>query len=128
MQSNAHQLKRNRLKLLDLDCLPRDVFVRQQYIPAKHYFPIHKHKWHQLVYATSGVLIVDVPGERLFIPPENAVWLPCGYPHSVSTEYGAQMKSLYIDSKYQKMPTDANVVLKISPIIKALIATFTPCY
>ncbi|WP_159819373.1 hypothetical protein [Colwellia sp. 20A7] len=51
-------------------------------------------------------------GERLFIPPENAVWLPCGYQHTVSTQYGAEMKSLYINSNYQHMPNDKSVVLK----------------
>ena len=111
----------NKLELLTLENLPREVFVRQQYMPAKHYFPAHKHKWHQLVYATSGVLIVDVIGKRLFIPPENAVWLPCGCRHSVSTEYGAELKSLYIDGKYQQLPTDKSLVLKISAIMKALI-------
>ncbi len=111
----------NELKLLDLKSLPREVFVRQQYMPPRHTFPAHKHMWHQFLYASSGVLIVDVIGERLFIPPENAVWLPCGCQHSVSTEYGAELKSLYIDSKYQQLPTDKSLVLKISPIIKALI-------
>lgn len=90
-------------------------------MPAKHYFPLHKHKWHQLLYASSGVLIVDVVGERLFIPPENAVWLPGGCQHSVSTEYGAELNSLYIDGSYQQLPTDKSLVLKVSPIMKALI-------
>ncbi len=111
----------NELELFNLKHLPREVFVRQQHMPARHYFPAHKHRWHQLLYATSGVLIVDVIGERLFIPPENAVWLPYECQHSVSTEYGADLKSLYIDGKYQKLSTDKSLVLKISPIIKALI-------
>ncbi len=125
MSPVSDKLNAYQLKLLDLENLPRDVFVRQQHMPAKHYFPRHTHQWHQLVYATSGVLIVDVIGERLFIPPENAVWLPCGYQHSVSTEYGAEMKSLYIDSHYQNMPTNKSVVVKISAIIKALILEIT---
>jgi len=111
----------NELDLLDLTSLPREVFVRQQFMPAKHFFPAHKHNWHQLLYATSGVLTVDVIGEKLFIPPENAVWLPCGCQHSVSTEYGAELKSLYIDEKYQLLPNDKSVVLEISPMLKALI-------
>jgi AraC-like DNA-binding protein len=111
----------NKLELLNLESLPREVFVRQQYMPAKHYFPPHKHSWHQLLYATSGVLTVDVIGEKLFIPPENAVWLPGGCQHSVFTEYGAELKSLYIDGKYQQLPTDKSLVLKISPFFKALL-------
>jgi len=116
MSHNLHKLE-----LLDLKKLPRDIFVRQQIMPAKHYFPEHQHRWHQLLYAISGVLTVDVIGERFFISPGNAVWLPCGCRHSVSTEYGAELKSLYIDGGYQQLPTDQSIVLKISPIIKALI-------
>jgi AraC-like DNA-binding protein len=114
-------LHTNKLALLDLESLPREVFVRQQYMPAKNYFPPHKHDWHQLLYAASGVLTVDVIGEKLFIPPENVVWLPCGCQHSVSTEYGAELKSLYIDDKYQQLSTEKSLVLKISPMLKALI-------
>ncbi len=110
-----------KLKLLDLENLPRDIFVRQQCMPAKHYFPAHRHKWHQLLYAVSGVLTVDVIGEKLFIPPDNAVWLPAGCQHSVSTEYGAELKSLYVDGNYQGLTGDKSVVLRVSPIIKALI-------
>lgn len=112
---------RNELDLLEMQTLPREVFVRQQYMPAKHHFPSHQHTWHQLLYAISGVLIVDVVGRRLFIPPEKAVWLPCGCMHSVSTEFGAELKSLYIDSHYHQLQTDKSLVLEMSPLIKALI-------
>lgn len=110
-----------KLNLLDLKSLPREIFVRQQYMPAKHYFPAHTHKWHQLLYAVSGVLTVDVIGEKLFIPPENAVWLPSGCQHSVSTEFGAELKSLYIDKSFQQLTTEKSLVLRVSPFIKALI-------
>ncbi len=109
------------LSLLEMDTLPREVFVRQEQMPAQHFFPAHKHAWHQLLYATSGVLIVDVTGERLFIPPEKAVWLPAGTVHRVSSQYGSELKSLYIDQRYQQLPHDKSQVLEISELIRALI-------
>ncbi|MBB1488169.1 helix-turn-helix transcriptional regulator [Oceanospirillum sp. D5] len=90
-------------------------------MPPGHYFPRHQHPWHQLLYAVSGVLIADVTGERLFIPPEKAVWLPAGTRHEVSSHYGAELKSLYIDCRYDQLP-DKNQVLLMSPLIKALIS------
>lgn len=112
---------KNQLSLLDMTSLPREVFVRQQYMPAGHFFPSHSHNWHQLLYATSGVLMVDVINERLFIPPEKAVWLPKGCEHSVSTAFGAELKSLYIDASYQQLATTKSIVLNISKLLKALV-------
>ncbi len=114
-------MKENKLSLLEMESLPREVFVRQQYIPAQHFFPAHTHNWHQLLYATSGVLTVDVVNERLFISPEKAVWLPMGCEHSVSTAFGAELKSLYIDASYQQLDTKKSLVLEISALLKSLV-------
>ncbi|PZP40429.1 MAG: hypothetical protein DI601_23905 [Azospirillum brasilense] len=37
--------------------------VRAQTIPARHYFPDHAHRWHQVVHAISGTLTVAVEGK-----------------------------------------------------------------
>lgn len=112
---SAHELS-----LLSMQSLPRDVYVRQEEMPAGHYFPAHRHHWHQLLYAVSGVLVVDLTGERYFIPPEQAIWLPCGCQHRVFTEYGADLKSLYVDKGYQGI-ADRATVLHITPLIRELI-------
>ncbi len=109
------------LPLLDMSQLPREVFVRQQAMPAGHAFPPHRHHWHQLLYATSGVLVVTVPGERFFIPPEKALWLPAGLEHSVYSEFGTQLKSLYIDQAYQGLDTTHSTQLRVSPLLRELI-------
>lgn len=111
------------LALLDMEGLPRDVFVRQQKMPAEHHFPAHSHQWHQLLYAISGVLVVTLPGERIFVPPQQAVWLPSGVEHSVYSEFGADLKSLYIDRKHQLFDTGQSIRLKVSPLLRELIMT-----
>lgn len=121
MEQEAQRHKTDKqLSLLEMTELPRRVFVRQESMPPEHYFSAHKHPWHQLLYATSGVLTVDVIDERLFISPEKAVWLPAGTQHSVATQYGAELKSLYINADYQQLP-NKSVVLEMAPLIKALI-------
>lgn len=114
-------MEKNKLALLEMESLPREVFVRQQYMPAQHFFPAHTHNWHQLLYATSGVLTVDVVNERLFISPEKAVWLPKGCKHSVSTAFGAELKSLYINANYQQLDTTKSSVLEITTLVKSLV-------
>ncbi|EAR62710.1 transcriptional regulator, AraC family protein [Oceanospirillum sp. MED92] len=100
-------------------------------MPPQHFFPKHQHEWHQLLYATSGVLIVEVLGERLFIPPEKAVWIPQGHEHQVYSEYGSSLKSLYIEHSDQFSDWQTSKVLKITPLLKQLIleaSTFSVHY
>ncbi|WP_084623945.1 AraC family transcriptional regulator [Oceanospirillum beijerinckii] len=121
MEHNKRHFKADKcLSLLEMAQLPRRVFVRQESMPPEHYFPAHQHPWHQLLYATSGVLTVDVVDKRLFISPEKAVWLPAGTEHSVATQYGAELKSLYIEQNYQLL-ADKSQVMTMTPLIKALI-------
>lgn len=109
------------LKLLALDKLPRELFVRQEQMPAQHFFPPHSHDWHQLLYAIAGVLVVDLEGERYFIPPNQAIWIPVGSQHSVYTEYGANLKSLYIARDYPSLNDGRAFILHITPLVRELI-------
>lgn len=111
------------MNLLAMEKLPRELFVRQEQMPARHYFPAHRHNWHQLLYATSGVLVVELEGERYFIPPQQAIWLPAGCMHSVYSEYGAVLKSLYVECEYRLLSTDKATVLHITPLIRELIVS-----
>ncbi len=111
------------LNLLAMRTLPRELYVRQETMPAGHFFPPHRHDWHQLLYAVSGVLVVDLIGERYFIPPEQAIWLPRGCQHRVYTEYGAELKSLYLDAGYQGLTSETAVVLQVTPLFRELILT-----
>ena len=115
------------LTLLQMTRLPREVFVRQETMPARHFFPPHHHHWHQLLYATSGVLVVTIPGERFFIPPEKALWLPAGLEHSVYSEFGTDLKSLYVDQTYtgmmhnEEVSGGPSVQIRVSPLLRELI-------
>lgn len=100
---------------------PRPLTVRAQSIPARHYFPEHAHAWHQVVYATSGVLTVSVDGQSLVISPEQAVWLPTGLRHRVGSLFGAEFRSLWIaDEAGQGLP-GIPTVFGVSPLLQALI-------
>src|SRR3954447_6398286 len=100
---------------------PRPVTVRAQSIPARHHFPEHAHRWHQVVYAISGVLTVAVAGGTFVISSEQAVWLPTGLPHRVGSLLGAEFRSLWIaDEAGACLPTSPTV-FSVSPLLRALI-------
>lgn len=111
------------LSLPEMDALPRPVFVRQQRMPARHAFAPHTHPWHQLLYATSGVLVASLADRRLFVPPDTAVWLPAGCCHSTGTEFGAELKSLYIESEFDRICTDEPLVMEVTPLMRELLLT-----
>ena len=104
-----------------MEVLPRELFVRQEQVQPHHYFPPHRHNWHQLLYAVSGVLVVDLEGQRYFIPPEQAIWIPTGFVHGVYSEYGADLKSLYVTDEFSGLAGDRATVLHITPLIRELI-------
>ncbi|RQZ62285.1 helix-turn-helix domain-containing protein [Burkholderia sp. Bp9004] len=101
---------------------PRPLAVRAQFIPARHYFPEHAHRWNQVVYAISGVLTVIAEGRSFVISSEQAVWLPVGARHSVGSLLGAEFRSLWIA---EDMDDGGNVagptVFGVSPLLKALV-------
>ncbi|MBU6499377.1 MAG: helix-turn-helix transcriptional regulator [Rhodospirillales bacterium] len=100
---------------------PRPLTVRAQSIPARRYFPEHAHRWHQVVYAISGVLTVSVEGQSLVISPEQAVWLPTGLRHRVGSLFGAEFRSLWIADEAGRELHATPTVFGVSPLLRALI-------
>ncbi|MGT2479428.1 AraC family transcriptional regulator [Methylobacterium oryzae CBMB20] len=95
--------------------------MRAQPIPARRYFAEHAHAWHQIVYATSGVLTVAVEGRSFVISPEQAVWLPTGVRHRVGSLLGAAFRSLWIADEAGRGVADLPTVFAVQPLLRALI-------
>lgn len=100
---------------------PRPMTVRAQSIPARHYFPEHAHRWHQVAYAISGVLTLSVEGHSFVISPEQAVWLPAGLPHRVGSLLGAEFRSLWIAEEAGGGLPESPTVFRVSSLLQALI-------
>ncbi len=100
---------------------PRPITVRAQTIPARGYFAEHAHRWHQIVYATSGVLTVAVEGHSFVISPEEAVWLPTGVRHRVGSLLGAQFRSLWVADETGRGIAEGPTVFAVQPLLRALI-------
>lgn len=100
---------------------PGPITMRAQTIPPRHYFSEHAHDWHQLVYAIDGALTVSADRQTFVISPEQAVWLPTGVPHSVSSLLGSEFRSLWISDDAGCALPSVPTVLAVSPLLKALI-------
>lgn len=104
--------------------LPRLVFFRSNSIPEKTRYPAHEHNWHQLIYASSGILIVDVNQQSFIITPEQAILIPAHTEHSTKSYSGAAFRSLYIDKgadALSNITTTLSKVILVSPLLRELI-------
>lgn len=83
-------------EVLDVTFKNNAIFLRSRYLKEFHGFPLHAHKWNQLIYALSGTLVVTVEDKIYTISPEQAIWMPAGVVHSTSVLKDVEFRSLYI--------------------------------
>lgn len=100
---------------------PDPIRVRAQHLPPRHYFPLHRHDWHQLAYAVSGVVTVSVANRRYVVSPEQAAWVPAGTLHGTGTRLGAGFHSLYVAADPALALTSEHMVFAVPPLLRALI-------
>ena len=59
-------------------------------------FDRHAHGEHQLVWAPSGILVVNAEAGTWVLPPSRALWIPARVPHEVTASGRVVMRSLYL--------------------------------
>ncbi|MDR3641398.1 MAG: helix-turn-helix transcriptional regulator [Humidesulfovibrio sp.] len=105
--------------------LPRPVFPRVEALTRPSWVREHAHDWIQLSYATRGVLGVRTRQGSYLAPPQRAIWIPPGLPHSVVTTERTQMRSLYIAPSAAPWGWPQCRVLSVTPLVRELIRAVT---
>ncbi|PSU33914.1 AraC family transcriptional regulator [Photobacterium lutimaris] len=121
---NASQRQHRQVPLLRE--LPRPVYARvenwQQSGSQTHW---HTHGWGQWSYAAEGMLIVHTRQGHYVAPPQFAIWIPEGIEHKVISNGAAQMRSLYIETKYlSDIVWSQPRVCSITPLVRELVLQF----
>jgi len=118
------------------DSLPRDiaghrrplgpeaaVVCRARDYPAGTVIALHHHPdRHQVVYAASGVLVVQAGSGRWVVPSTRAIWMPAGIGHKVSCIGAVRMRSLYIQPQAMPDAPLTAATVSITPLLAELIA------
>lgn len=81
----------------------------------------HDHNWHQLSYASEGVLRVATAESAWVVPPHRAVWIPGGVAHREEIRGAATMRSLYFADTICKGLPRACAVIDVPPLLRELI-------
>ncbi|MGD2101801.1 MAG: helix-turn-helix transcriptional regulator, partial [Acidimicrobiia bacterium] len=82
---------------------------------------IHTHPTHQLVYAASGVLTLEIEDSRWVVPPLRAVWVPTGTRHELIAHGPTRTRPLYFDSSVDPPGIIGVTVITVSPLMRELI-------
>jgi AraC-like DNA-binding protein len=105
----------------DHEDVPRPVVGIGNDFPASFELAEHHHRRGQFLYAASGVIAVGTPGGTWVAPPERAVWIPAGTPHSVRMVGAVQTRSVLIEpAMCTAFPTSCRIV-GVSALLRQLL-------
>lgn len=82
----------------------------------------HRHRRSQFLYAATGVMAVSTPSGAWVTPPQRAVWIPGGTPHSVRMVGAVQTCSVLVEAgECAGRGTECQVV-GVSLLLRQLLA------
>jgi len=85
----------------------------------------HSHVWHQLIYASRGVMTINTHCGSWVVPAKRAVWIPANVVHEVVMHGLVSMRTLYIRVGISEVLPPQCCVLGISPLLRELILRAT---
>ncbi|MCM8883857.1 MAG: helix-turn-helix transcriptional regulator [Candidatus Thiodiazotropha sp.] len=93
--------------------------------PSAELVSKHAHLRGQLLYAIRGVMKTTTEKGAWLVPPAQAVWIPPGEMHEVEMTQSVSLRSIYVDPAYiAKLPASC-CVLRVTPLLQALILEAT---
>lgn len=86
-----------------------------------HEIGAHAHDWHQLVYASEGVLWVHTAHGDWVVPPNRAVWVPAGVRHGIEMSGPVLVQTLYFVPDVSDALPDHCCAVNVSGLLRELI-------
>lgn len=81
----------------------------------------HSHPKAQLIYAVSGVMIVETETAGYTIPPNTALIMPADVLHSISMDGPVAMRTLFMQEPASFKIGDKCRVITVSPLLRELV-------
>ena len=85
----------------------------------------HDHAEQQLVYPSSGLLIVSTRGGSWVVPPQRAVWLPAAVAHAHQAYGATQLRTVAFGVHVNPLGLTQPTVLSVSRLLRELIIALT---
>jgi AraC-like DNA-binding protein/mannose-6-phosphate isomerase-like protein (cupin superfamily) len=81
----------------------------------------HAHGKHQLLYAASGALHLEVEGAQWLLPPQRAAWIPASLRHRVRANGPVALRTVYLAPGGSAPAAVAPGVFAVSPLAREMI-------
>ncbi|MFY1666462.1 AraC family transcriptional regulator [Pseudomonas sp. Pseu.R1] len=117
-------MEKNLIPLPLLSELPSSVYLRHDEFGADSHSAPHSHAWGQLNYVSSGVMALNIAGQRFLSPPQYGVWIPPNFEHSCYNREAVVYRSLYVAVEHCQVLPGQPCTLMISDILKAILHDF----
>ena len=85
----------------------------------------HDHAEQQLLYPSSGLLIVSTSGGSWVVPPQRAVWLPAAVAHAHQAYGATQVRTVAFPVDVNPLGLTQPTVLSVSRLLRELIIAIT---
>lgn len=105
-----------------LEPRPEPIVAVGNSYPAGHRHPLHRHRRNQLLYASTGVMVVGTAQGTWVVPPQRAVWIPGGIDHEIRMIGDVATRSVYLKDGVIENASDRCRVLGVSPLLSRLLA------
>ena len=100
---------------------PHGIAVLATDPPADSLIPMHTHRRGQLLYATSGVMIVRADAGSWVVPPGRAVWIAPGVAHEIELAGTVAMRTVFVEPDLCVGLGEVGRVLHVSALLQHLI-------
>ncbi|MFA6117006.1 MAG: helix-turn-helix transcriptional regulator [Sphingomonas sp.] len=81
----------------------------------------HAHDWHQLIHATSGVLMIATGSGSWVVPPSWGVWVPAGIRHAIRASGHCAFRTVYVAPGCVPDLPMVCTAITVSPLLRELI-------
>lgn len=105
---------------LDPDAVPARAFSLAETLEP-HEGPWHGHGRHQLLYAGSGTMRLEVEGAAWQLPPQRAAWIGAGVRHRVSLGRPVALRTLWIHPRLAPWATPDCRVFSVDALAREMI-------
>jgi len=103
------------------DHIARPIVAMGNDYPSSFELAEHRHRRSQFLCAMSGVMAVSTPDGAWVAPPERAVWIPGGTPHSVRMVGAVQTRSVLIEPEECPRRGSRCQVVGVSSLLRQLL-------
>lgn len=99
---------------------PTTLLFRGETVLANSEYVLHSHPWSQIICVKSGVMAMNVAGQRYLAPREFAVWLPAGTEHSSYNRKTSRFCAIDISRELDIGLPPSPCLLTLTPIFNAI--------